>query len=84
MNRQRFVPRFHCFQMAFFHSRQRPTGAKYTCEFVLAYCKKSAARSQNSTTLQGQILQTCKMPPDIDQRNLAAFFTVHYVLPLRS
>ena len=24
------------------------------------------------------------MPPEIDQRNLAAFFTVHYVLPLRT
>ena len=50
------------------------TFAKYTYKFVLAHSKKYTARSKNSAMLQDHILQTWKMLPKIDQRNLAAFF----------
>ena len=61
--------------MAFFHSPQKPTVKMYTGEFVLGHNKKNL--------LQDQILQTLKMLPEIDEKNFAAFSTVH-MCPLRS
>ena len=49
---------------------------KKICRKVKQFCKYEM--------FQDQILQIWKMPPEIDLRNLAAFFAVHYVLPPRS